>query len=90
MPTLTLLSNVLRFPTKMVSPSTKYAYSACESVRTMYLRSSIMLKQLQHARSRAENNAHDQAYPNNRLGLFKLMAIGVKGGCCRNEYARPA
>jgi len=59
MSTLTRLSNVLRFPTKMVSPSIKYAYSACESVRTMYLRSSITLKQLQQVRSRAKNNAHD-------------------------------
>ena len=89
MPTLTRLSNVLRFPTKTVSPSIKYAYNACESVRTMYLRSRITLEKLQHVWSRAENNAHDKAYPNNRLGLLELEAIGVKGGCSRNEDARP-
>lgn len=41
-------------------------------------------------RSRAENDAHDQAYQNDRLGLLKLEAPGVEGGCPSNKYARPA
>ena len=36
----TRLSNVFRRPTNTMSPSTKYAYSACRAVRTMYLRPS--------------------------------------------------
>jgi hypothetical protein len=56
----------------------------------MYLRWSIGSKKLRHVWSRADKDARDQAYPNNRLGLFIFEAIGVQGGYARYEYACPA
>jgi hypothetical protein len=43
----------------------------------MYLRWSIDSEKLQNVWSRAKRDARDQAYPNNRLGLFIFEAIGV-------------
>jgi hypothetical protein len=37
-----------------------------------------------------KKDAHDEAYPNHRLGLFKLEAVGVKGSCTGNNDARPS
>ena len=37
-----------------------------------------------------DQDAHDQAYPHNRLRLLELEAPGVKCGCARHKYAQPA
>jgi len=53
----------------------------------IYLRSNI---RPEHFESCAEKDVHNEAYPNHRLGLLKLEAVGVKGGCPGNNDARPS
>ena len=56
----------------------------------MYLRWSIGSEKTQRVWSRGNKDAHNQAYPNDRFGLFKFEAIGVQARYTRNEYASPA